>query len=66
MGFVKRIISKVMKQLENWFQTNTEKTKAILFQGRGSSLTHGPILRLKNLCLGIYVTDNLSWDTHIQ
>jgi hypothetical protein len=34
---------KVMKQLENWFLTNNliinmEKTKAMLFQGRGSSL----------------------------
>jgi hypothetical protein len=42
---------KVMKQLENWFLTNnliinTEKTKAILYQGRGYSLTHGPTLYL--------------------
>jgi hypothetical protein len=36
-------IRKVMKQLANWFLTNnliinTEKTKEILFQGRGKSL----------------------------
>jgi hypothetical protein len=42
-----------MKQLENWFLSNnltinTEKTKAILVEGRGSSLTHGPILYFKN------------------
>jgi hypothetical protein len=43
-------------------------TKAILFQGRGSSLIHGPILYLNkkeitylsNLkFLGIYITENL-------
>jgi hypothetical protein len=42
-------IRKVMKQLENWFLTNnltvnTEKTKAILFQGGGSSLIHRPLI----------------------
>jgi hypothetical protein len=46
-------IVKVMKQLENWFLTNNliihmEKTKAILFQGRRSSLIHRPILYLNN------------------
>jgi hypothetical protein len=44
---------KVMKQLENRFLTNnliirTEKTKAVLFQGRGTGLTHGPILYLRS------------------
>jgi hypothetical protein len=69
-----------MKQLENWSLTNnliinTEKTKAILFQGRGSSLIHRPVLylnnkettylsNLKSVC--IYTTDDLSWATHIQ
>jgi uncharacterized protein YxjI len=43
--------AKVKKQLENWFSTNnliinTEKTKAILLQGSGSSLIHRPILYL--------------------
>jgi hypothetical protein len=46
-------IVKVMKQLENWFLTNnllinTEKTKAILFQGRGSSLIHRSVLYVNN------------------
>jgi hypothetical protein len=73
-------IIKVMKQLENWFLTNNliinmEKTKAILFQGRGSSLIHRPVPYLNNRkitylsdlkCLGIYITENLSWPTHIQ
>jgi hypothetical protein len=41
-------IVKVTKQLENWFIANnliinTENTKAILFQGRGSSLIHRPV-----------------------
>jgi hypothetical protein len=42
-----------MKQLENWFLSNSliiimEKTEAILFQGRGSSLIHRPVLYLNN------------------
>jgi hypothetical protein len=46
-------IIKVMKQLENWFLTsnliiNTEKTKAVLFHGRGSRLIHRSILYLNN------------------
>jgi hypothetical protein len=46
-------IVKVMKQLEKWVFTNNliinmEKTKAILFQGRASSLIHTPIPYLNN------------------
>jgi hypothetical protein len=46
-------IAKVKEQLENWFLTNnliinTEKTKAIIFHGRGSSLIHRPVLYLNN------------------
>jgi hypothetical protein len=77
---LKANIVKVMKRLENWFSTNnliinTEKTKAILFQRRGSSLIHRPILYLNNkeityssnlTFLGIYITENLSWVIHIQ
>jgi hypothetical protein len=72
-------IVKVTKQLENWFLTNNlminmEKTKAILFQGRGSSLIYRPVLYLINKevtyspnskFLGIYITENLSWATYI-
>jgi hypothetical protein len=44
-------IVRVTKHFENWFRTNnliinTEKTEAILFQGRGSSLIHRPVLYL--------------------
>jgi hypothetical protein len=69
----------VMKQLENWFLSNnliinTGKTKAILFQGNGSSSIHRSSLYFNNkeitytsnLNLGIHITDNLSWSTHIQ
>jgi hypothetical protein len=50
---VKGKIIKFMKELENWFLTNksiicTEKTKAILLQGRGFSLIHRCILYLYN------------------
>jgi hypothetical protein len=46
-------IVNVMKQLENWFLfnnliINTGKTKAILFQGNGSSSIHRPSLYLNN------------------
>jgi hypothetical protein len=61
-------IVKVMKHLEKWFSTNNlminmERVKAILFQGRGSSLIHRPFLYLNNKeitylsalkCLGIH------------
>jgi hypothetical protein len=73
-------IVKVMKILGNWYLRNshiinTVKTSAILFQGRGSSLIHRPILYLNNKeitylpnlkFLGIYITENLSWATHMQ
>jgi hypothetical protein len=69
-----------MKQLENWFLSNnliinTGKTKAILFQGNGCSSIHRPSLYLNNKeitytsnlkFLGIHITDNLNWSTHIQ
>jgi hypothetical protein len=50
---LKAKIVKVIKELEKWFSTNnliinTEKTKAILFQGRGSGLMHRPVLYLNN------------------
>jgi hypothetical protein len=73
-------IVKVMKQLENWFLINNlimnvEKTKVILFHGRGSSLIDRPILYLNNKeitylsnlkFLDVYITENLSWAPHIQ
>ena len=69
-----------MKQLESWFLSNnliinTGKTKAILFQGNGTSSSHRPSLYFNNIeitytsnlkFLGINITDNLSWPTHIQ
>ena len=69
-----------MKQLENWFLSNnliinTGKSKAILFQGNGSSSSYRPSLYFNNKeitytsnlkFLGIHITDNLSWSTHIQ
>jgi hypothetical protein len=69
-----------MKQLENWFLTNDliinmEKTKVVLSEGRGSGLIHRPILDLNNKeitylsnlkFIGIYVTEKLSWATHMQ
>jgi hypothetical protein len=51
-----------------------EKTKAVLFQGSRSSLIHQPVLYLNNKeithlsnlkFLGIYITENLSWATHV-
>ena len=73
-------IVNVMKQLENWFLSNnliinTGKTKAILFQGNGSSSIYRPSLYINNKeitytsnlkFLGIHITDNLSWSTHIK
>jgi hypothetical protein len=71
---------KCMKQLENWFLTNNliinmKNNKAILFEGTGSNLIHRPIMYLNNKEItflsdlkfgGIYITENLSWATHIQ
>jgi hypothetical protein len=53
LTFLKVKIIKVMEQLEYWSLTNNltinmEKTKTVLFQGRGSSLIHRPILYLNN------------------
>jgi hypothetical protein len=71
-------IVRVMKQLENWTKNliiNMENTKAVLFQGRGPSLIHRPVLYLNNKeitylsnlkFLGIYITEKLSWATHVQ
>jgi hypothetical protein len=69
-----------MKQLENWFLSNnliinTGKSKAILFQGNGSSSSYRPSLYFNNKeitytsnlkFLGIHITDDLSWSIHIQ
>jgi hypothetical protein len=70
----------VRKKLDNWFYENhlilnTDKTKALFFQGRGPSPIHRPIFCLNNEAitytsnikfLGICITENLSWATRIQ
>jgi hypothetical protein len=67
------------KQLDVWFYENcliinTDKTKALFFQGRGPGPIHRPVFSLNNkeitytsnvIFLGIYITENLSWATHI-
>ncbi|PNF39982.1 hypothetical protein B7P43_G15963 [Cryptotermes secundus] len=74
----KTIVS--MHQLENWFAVNhliinIEKTKALFFQGRGPRQIDKPELYLNNKkitytanlkFLGIYITENLSWSSHIH
>ena len=57
-------IVNVMKQLENWFLSNnliinTGKTKAILFQGNGTSSSHRPSLYFNNI--EITYTSNLKF-----
>jgi hypothetical protein len=67
-----------MNQIENWFAenhliTNTEKTKALFFQGHSPRTIHKPDLFLNskeityesNLkFLGTYIIGNLSWASH--
>jgi hypothetical protein len=73
-------IQAAMNQIANWFAVNdliinTEKTKALFFQRRSLStickqdlylntkaITYTSILKF----LGIYITENLSWASHIQ
>jgi hypothetical protein len=73
-------IQAAMNQTANWFVVydliiNTEKTKALFFQGRSLSTSHKPDLYLNTKAitytsnlkfLGIYITENLSWASHIQ
>jgi hypothetical protein len=67
-------ILKVKKQLDNWFHENhfiinSDKTKALFFQGRRTNPIHRPIFCLNNKeivysfnvkLLGIFITANLS------
>jgi hypothetical protein len=60
----KKKIVNVMKQLESWFLSNnliinTGKTKAILFQGNGTSSSHRPSLYFNNI--EITYTSNLKF-----
>lgn len=80
LALLQEKIVNVMKQLGNWFLSNnliinTGKTKAILFQGNGSSSVHRPSLCLNNKeitytsnlkFLGIHIIDNSNWSTHIK
>jgi hypothetical protein len=64
----------------NWFAVNdliinTEKTKALFFQGHSLSTIHNPDLYLNTKAitytyhlkfLGVCITENLSWASHIQ
>jgi hypothetical protein len=68
-------IQAAMNQIANWFMVNdliinTEKTKALFFQGRSLSTIHKPDLYLNTKAitymsnlkfLGIYITETLSW-----
>jgi hypothetical protein len=64
-------IQKVRKQLDNWFHANqiiinTEKIKALFFQGKRPNPIHRPVFSLNGSVkfLGIYITENLCWATH--
>jgi hypothetical protein len=73
-------IKAAMNQIANWFAVNdlilnTEKTKALFFQGHSLSTIYKPdpylntkaITYTSNLkFLGIYITENLSWASHIR
>jgi hypothetical protein len=69
-----------MNQIENWFAENqliinTGKTKTLFFQERSPRPIHKPHLFLNSKIityasnlkfLGIYITDNLRWASHIH
>jgi hypothetical protein len=69
-----------MNQIANWFAVNdliitTEKTKELFFQGRSLSTIYKPDLYLNTKAitytsnlkfLGMYITETLSWASHIQ
>jgi hypothetical protein len=73
-------VQAAMNQIANWFTVNdliinTEKTRALFFQGRSLSTICKPDLYLNTKAitytsnlkfLGIYMTENLSWASHIQ
>jgi hypothetical protein len=73
-------VNRVMFQLETWFSKNNlivniDKTKAMLFQLNINGILPGPNITFNNAginytlqfrFLGINITSNLKWSTHIQ
>jgi hypothetical protein len=70
-------IAKVMTEVETWFQKNNliiNTGKIMSFHSKQMRLPSGPKVTFKNLeiaykselrLLGLCITENLKWDTHI-
>jgi hypothetical protein len=73
-------VDQVMTDIDSWFHRNdliinVKKTVVMLFQYRPKKFSVRPTVILNNLklnytaetkFLGVYITENLKWSTHIQ